>query len=124
MYCCGPTVYNYAHIGNLRTYIFEDVLKRALLSLGYSVRHVLNITDVGHLVSDADAGEDKMEKGARKEGKSVWDLAAFYTQKFMENLNDLNISESGSLPQSYRPYSSNDRHGPGARSQGFYLSHR
>ncbi len=99
MYCCGPTVYNYAHIGNLRTYIFEDVLKRALLSLGYPVRHVLNITDVGHLVSDADAGEDKMEKSARKEGKSVWDLAAHYTQKFMENLNNLNILKADLCPK-------------------------
>ena len=64
MYCCGPTVYNFAHIGNLRTYIFEDVLKRALVSNGYKVKHLINITDVGHLVSDADTGEDKMEKGA------------------------------------------------------------
>ncbi len=99
MYCCGPTVYNYAHIGNLRTYIFEDVLKRALLSLGYSVRHVLNITDVGHLVSDADAGEDKMVKGAQREGKSVWDLASFYTQEFMENMADLNILKADLNPR-------------------------
>ncbi len=99
LYCCGPTVYNYAHIGNLRTYIFEDILKRALLSLGYPVRHILNITDVGHLVSDADAGEDKMEKSARKEGKSVWELAAFYTQKFMENLHDLNIVQADLFPK-------------------------
>jgi cysteinyl-tRNA synthetase len=99
MYCCGPTVYNYAHIGNLRTYIFEDVLKRALLSQGYSVRHVLNITDVGHLVSDADTGEDKMEKGAQREGKSVWVLASFYTQKFMENLADLNILKADLCPK-------------------------
>jgi cysteinyl-tRNA synthetase len=61
MYCCGPTVYNFAHIGNLRTYIFEDVLKRVLLAVGYKVKHVVNITDVGHLTSDADTGEDKME---------------------------------------------------------------
>ena len=99
MYCCGPTVYNYAHIGNLRTYIFEDVLKRALLSQGYSVRHVLNITDVGHLVSDADTGEDKIEKGAQREGKSVGDLASFYTQKFMENLADLNILKADLYPK-------------------------
>ena len=99
MYCCGPTVYNYAHIGNLRTYIFEDVLKRALLSLGYKVKHVINITDVGHLVSDADTGEDKMEKGAKREGKSVGDIAAFYTQKFMENIRDLNIREPDLFPR-------------------------
>ena len=91
MYCCGPTVYNYAHIGNLRTYIFEDVLKRALIACGYDVRHVVNITDVGHLVSDADTGEDKMETGAAREGKSVWDIAAFYTEKFMADIAALNI---------------------------------
>jgi len=91
IYCCGPTVYNYAHIGNLRTYIFEDVLKRVLIACGYDVRHVVNITDVGHLVSDADDGEDKMEKGAAREGKSVWDIAAFYTEKFMADITALNI---------------------------------
>ncbi|MBN2036592.1 MAG: cysteine--tRNA ligase [Chitinispirillaceae bacterium] len=99
MYCCGPTVYNYAHIGNLRTYIFEDVLKRALVSLGYTVKHLINITDVGHLVSDADTGEDKMEKGSAREGKSVWDIAAFYTQKFMENIADLNIIAADLFPK-------------------------
>jgi len=91
MYCCGPTVYNYAHIGNLRTYVFEDVLKRVLKALGYRVRHVVNITDVGHLTSDEDCGEDKMEKGARREGKTVWEIAAYYTGKFMENIAALNI---------------------------------
>jgi cysteinyl-tRNA synthetase len=99
MYCCGPTVYNYAHIGNLRTYIFEDVLKRALVSRGYTVKHLINITDVGHLVSDADTGEDKMEKGAAREGKSVWDIAAHYTQKFMENIGDLNILKPDLFPK-------------------------
>ena len=93
MYCCGPTVYNYAHIGNLRSYIFEDVVKRLLQSLGYKVKHVMNITDVGHLTSDADTGDDKMEKGAAREGKSVWDIAAFYTDVFKRNMRDLNISE-------------------------------
>ncbi|MBN1128220.1 MAG: cysteine--tRNA ligase, partial [Chitinispirillaceae bacterium] len=99
MYCCGPTVYNVAHIGNLRTYIFEDVLKRTLLSLGYAVRHVINITDVGHLVSDADTGEDKMEKGAAREGRSVWDIAAYYTQKFMTDISDLNILKPDLFPK-------------------------
>jgi cysteinyl-tRNA synthetase len=99
MYCCGPTVYNYAHIGNLRTYIFEDVLKRTLVSLGYIVKHLINITDVGHLVSDADTGEDKMEKGAAREGKSVWDIAAYYTRKFMENITDLNIQKPDMFPK-------------------------
>jgi cysteinyl-tRNA synthetase len=99
MYCCGPTVYNYAHIGNLRTYIFEDVLKRALVDRGYKVKHVVNITDVGHLVSDADTGEDKMEKGAKREGKNVWDIAEFYTKKFMENICDLNILSPDLFPK-------------------------
>jgi cysteinyl-tRNA synthetase len=99
MYCCGPTVYNYAHIGNLRTYIFEDVLRRTLLACGYKVKHLINITDVGHLVSDADTGEDKMEKGAKREGKTVWDIAAHYTQKFMDNLRDLNIQKPELFPR-------------------------
>ncbi len=99
MYCCGPTVYNYAHIGNLRTYIFEDVLKRVLHICGYNVKHVVNITDVGHLVSDADTGEDKMEKGAARENKSVWDIAAFYTQKFMSDISDLNVIQADNWPR-------------------------
>jgi cysteinyl-tRNA synthetase len=99
MYCCGPTVYNYAHIGNLRTYIFEDVLKRALLSQGYEVKHLINITDVGHLVSDEDTGEDKMEKGAAREGKTVWDIAAFYTKCFMDNIKDLNVLAPAMFPK-------------------------
>jgi cysteinyl-tRNA synthetase len=99
MYCCGPTVYNFAHIGNLRTYIFEDVLKRALLSAGFSVKHVVNITDVGHLTSDADEGEDKMEKGALREGRSVWEIAAAYTAKFMANIRDLNIAPPDLWPK-------------------------
>ena len=70
LYTCGPTVYDYAHIGNMRTYIFEDVLRRTLELNGYNVRHVMNITDVGHLTSDADSGEDKMEKGSRQVGKN------------------------------------------------------
>ncbi|MDR3011853.1 MAG: cysteine--tRNA ligase [Chitinispirillales bacterium] len=99
MYCCGPTVYNYAHIGNLRTYIFEDVLKRALIACGHDVCHVVNITDVGHLVSDADTGEDKMEAGAAREGKSVWDIAAFYTEKFMDDISRLNILQPDLWPR-------------------------
>ena len=92
MYCCGPTVYNYAHIGNMRTYIFEDVLKRVLKLAGYKVKHVVNITDVGHLTSDGDSGDDKMEAGAAREGKSVWEIAQHYTDAFMSNIEDLNIS--------------------------------
>jgi len=93
LYTCGPTVYNFAHIGNLRTYIFEDILKRVLEYNDYKVKHIMNITDVGHLTSDADTGEDKLEKGAKREGKSVWEIAEFYTNIFKENLEDLNIQE-------------------------------
>ena len=93
LYTCGPTVYNYAHVGNLRTYVFEDVLKRALRMCGYEVRHVMNVTDVGHLVSDADEGEDKMALGARREGKTVWEIADFYWQAFRNDLKRLNILE-------------------------------
>lgn len=91
LYTCGPTVYNYAHIGNLRTYIFEDILKRVLLYNGYNVKHVMNITDVGHLTGDRDMGEDKLEKGARREGKTAWDIAEYYTVAFKKDLKRLNI---------------------------------
>jgi cysteinyl-tRNA synthetase len=93
LYTCGPTVYDYAHIGNLRTYIFEDILRRVLEFNGYTVKHVMNITDVGHLVSDADTGEDKMEKGSRRTGKTAWEIAEFYTQAFKDDLRHLNIKE-------------------------------
>lgn len=92
-YTCGPTVYDYAHIGNLRTYIFEDVLKRVLLFNGFKVKHVMNITDVGHLTSEADTGEDKLEKGAKREGKSAWEIAEYYTEKFKQDMRKLNILE-------------------------------
>ena len=91
MYCCGPTVYNYAHIGNLRTFIFEDILKRTFLFDGYEVKHVMNITDVGHLTGDGDDGEDKLGKRSRETGESVWDIAAFYTKAFFKDEEDLNI---------------------------------
>ncbi|RME53247.1 cysteine--tRNA ligase [Candidatus Woesearchaeota archaeon] len=93
MYCCGPTVYHYAHLGNLRAYVFEDVLRRVLAWNGFRVKHVMNITDVGHLTSDADEGEDKVEEGARREGKSVWEIAEFYTRAFKEDLQRLNVLE-------------------------------
>jgi cysteinyl-tRNA synthetase len=99
VYCCGPTVYNYAHIGNLRTFIFEDVLVKTLRVLNYNVKHVMNITDVGHLSSDADTGEDKMEKGAVREGKTVWDIAGRYTDAFKRDLNDLNIAPPDEWPK-------------------------
>jgi len=91
MYCCGPTVYNFAHIGNLRAYFFEDILKRVLLYNGYDVNHVMNITDVGHLVSDEDEGEDKMEKGSAREGKTVWEIAEFYAEAFKKDIALLNV---------------------------------
>lgn len=91
LYCCGPTVYNFAHIGNLRTFIFEDLLHRTLVKAGYSLTHVMNITDVGHLTGDGDDGEDKMEKSARESGRSVWDIAEFYTKAFFDDEKDLNI---------------------------------
>lgn len=98
-YSCGPTVYNYAHIGNLRTYVFNDVLKRTLLYNNYKVHHVMNITDVGHLTDDADAGEDKMEKGAKREGKTVWEISEFYTQAFKSDVKKLNILDPDDWPK-------------------------
>ncbi len=94
LYTCGPTVYDYQHIGNFRTFLFEDILKRVLRWNGYAVRHVMNITDVGHLTSDADTGEDKMEKGARRTGKTAWEIAKLYTDDFVDNLARLNIEEA------------------------------
>ncbi len=91
MYTCGPTVYHFAHIGNLRTYIFEDILQKSLEYLGYDVKRVMNITDVGHMTSDGDTGEDKMQKGALREHKTVYEIAAFYTEAFMSDIDKLNI---------------------------------
>ncbi|MBR5742397.1 MAG: cysteine--tRNA ligase [Clostridia bacterium] len=92
MYTCGPTVYHFAHIGNLRTYIMEDVLEKALTFLGYEVTRCMNITDVGHLTSDADTGEDKMLKGAKREHKTVMEIAKFYTDAFFSDCRKLNIA--------------------------------
>lgn len=92
LYACGPTVYDYAHIGNLRTYLFVDTLKRVFTLNDYQVNHVMNITDVGHLVSDGDTGEDKMEKGARKQNKSAWEIARYFEDIFFNDLAKLNIS--------------------------------
>jgi cysteinyl-tRNA synthetase len=90
-YSCGPTVYDHQTIGNLRTYVFYDTLKRFLVAEGYKVDHVMNITDVGHLTSDADEGEDKLERGARKAGKTVWEIAEEFTKEFKDDLKKLNI---------------------------------
>ena len=92
MYTCGPTVYHYAHIGNLRTYIFEDILEKTLNYIGYNVKRCMNITDVGHLSSDSDSGEDKMLKGAKREHKSVLEIADFYTESFKNDCSKLNIT--------------------------------
>jgi len=93
IYSCGPTVYWYQHIGNLRTYIFVDILKRVLLYNNYRVYHVMNVTDVGHLTSDEDTGEDKIEKAAKREGKKASEIASFYLKVFREDLKKLNIGE-------------------------------
>lgn len=91
MYSCGPTVYSHQHIGNLRAYVFSDILKRVLLYNQYKIKHVINVTDVGHLTSDADEGEDKMEKAAEKEGKKAQEIAGFYFKEFERDLKKLNI---------------------------------
>lgn len=90
MYSCGPTVYDYTHIGHLRKYVGDDILRRVLEINGYELKHVMNITDVGHLVSDEDSGEDKMEKGARESGRSVWDVAKFYEAYFWKSVETVN----------------------------------
>lgn len=90
-YACGPTVYDYAHIGHIRAYVVNDTIRRTLPYLGYPIKHVMNITDVGHLSDDADSGEDKMEKGSRKYGKTVWELARFYTDFFFDTTDRMNI---------------------------------
>ena len=91
LYTCGPTVYDETHIGHMRKYTMDDILKRTLKYVGYEVEHVMNITDVGHLSGDDDSGEDKLEKGAKKSGKTVWDVAKYYTDKFFETMDALNI---------------------------------
>ena len=103
MYTCGPTVYHYAHIGNLRTYISEDILEKTLKYLGFNVKRCMNITDVGHLSSDSDSGEDKMLKGAKREHKTVLEIASMYTQAFYDDLKKLNIK----IPEIISPATEN-----------------
>lgn len=91
MYSCGPTVYSAPHIGNMRAYVFSDILKRILISLGYEVKHIINITDVGHLVSDADEGEDKLEKASKQNGRSVFEIANHFTKAFKKDVENLSI---------------------------------
>ena len=93
VYSCGPTVYNYPHIGNMRAYVFADVLGRTLSWKGYDLTHIINITDVGHLTDDADAGEDKLEKAAARSEKSIWDIAAHYTEAFKADVRAINIRQ-------------------------------
>jgi cysteinyl-tRNA synthetase len=97
LYTCGPTVYNYQHVGNYRTYIFEDLLVRTLKLLGFRTKRVLNITDVGHLTSQGDEGEDKMEVGAAREGKTAWQIAQFYTDAFLADWKSLRLSDADVL---------------------------
>ncbi len=99
IYCCGPTVYNYAHIGNLRTYIFEDILRRTLHFNGFAVEHAMNITDVGHMTSDADEGDDKMQTAAQRENKSPWEIARFYEDAFFVDCARLNIQRPEVTPR-------------------------
>jgi cysteinyl-tRNA synthetase len=99
IYSCGLTVYDYAHIGNLRKYIFDDLLVRTLRNFGYEVKHVMNITDVGHLTSDADNGEDKVEKGAIREGKSAWEITKFFENAFLQDFERLNIVRPDVIPR-------------------------
>src|SRR3989304_6198039 len=97
LYTCGPTVYDYAHIGNFRTYLLGDLILRVLKYNGYSVDYVMNLTDVGHLtgdnLGDADTGEDRIEKSAKLEGKTAWEVAAFYTKDFLESFSRLNLTQ-------------------------------
>ena len=105
VYSCGPTVYNYAHIGNMRAYVFADVLGRTLSFKGYALTHVINITDVGHLIDDGDAGEDKLEQAARANTRSIWDISAHYTEAYWADIRALNIREPAqwSIATKYLP---------------------
>lgn len=99
LYTCGLTVYDYGHIGNFRTFLYYDVVRRVLLANGYEVNHVQNITDVGHLVGDGDEGEDKMEKGSSREGRTAWEIASYYTDAWMEDSDSLNILRADTIPK-------------------------
>jgi cysteinyl-tRNA synthetase len=99
IYSCGPTVYDFAHIGNLRAFLFADILKRTLLYNGFEVKHIMNITDVGHLTGDRDMGTDKLEQAAREKQKSAWELASYYTDAFLHDLKSLNILNADKFPK-------------------------
>lgn len=121
MYSCGPTVYNYAHIGNMRAYIFMDTLRRALNYNGFKVKSVMNITDVGHLLSDGDTGEDKMEKSAREQKKSPYEIAETIAAQFFADLKSLNISRPTVTPKGNGQYSRNDRNCQSVAGKGIRL---
>lgn len=104
LYTCGPTVYDFAHIGNLRSFIFDDNLRRTLEAGGYEVKHIMNITDVGHLASDADEGEDKLERGAKRENKSVWEVAEKYITSFENDMAALNVLPPNAYHGEHEPY--------------------
>ena len=106
LYCCGPTVYGFAHIGNLRKFIFDDTLRRTLEAAGYKVKQVMNITDVGHLMSDADEGDDKLESGASREDKTVWEVAKQYTEAFKNDMDRLDVLP----PNGYHNPKTNDNY--------------
>ena len=91
LYSCGPTVYDYPHVGNWASFVYWDILVRTLIASGYQVERVMNLTDVGHLVSDADEGEDKLEKGARREGKTAWEVAEYYAEDFLNGMEKLGL---------------------------------
>ncbi len=114
LYTCGPTVYDYYHIGNIRNAVFNDTLRRTINASGYNVKHVMNITDVGHLVSDADQGDDKLEKGALREGKSVWEIAKHYTEAFKSDMLAMNVLP----PNAYVDKNNNDNY---ARATNFIV---
>ena len=99
MYACGPTVYQRAHIGNLRAYVMEDILRRQLERNGIKVKHVMNITDVGHLTDDADLGRDKIEEASKSTGESAWEIARRFTNAFVEDLSRLNILKPTAMPR-------------------------
>ena len=123
LYACGPTVYDYQHIGNFRTFMFVDTLRRVLEWNGYSVKHVMNITDVGHLTSDADTGEDKMEKGSRRTGKSAWEIAQLYTDAFVVDMKRLDIEDADGAVQGDRPHPRADRVHRRHREERLHVPH-
>ena len=124
VYSCGPTVYSAQHIGNLRPYLFADLLKRALLAEGYRVTHVVNVTDVGHLTDDADAGEDKMELAARRSGRRAEEIAAEVHRAVAPRPPPAQLPGPGSALQGQRAHPAADRDGPRARGEGLHLPHR